>query len=175
MAKLSDKEKMMLACMLAGNDGQSRVEIERPNPDEGVYLVVPDSWALNESVGVVNVVFTVAETMTQGENVTDCKGRRLVAEFWINNKSANARTARSLHLALFGSFMKEQPEIATVFDWFKQLADCKEWVIRRTVKEGKGRFFANDAFFSKARWAELDKDSKAETSPAVLNEALGTS
>ena len=72
MAKLSDKEKMMLACMLAGNDGQSRVEIERPNPDEGVYLVVPDSWALNETVGVVNVVFTVAETMTQGEPPTGC-------------------------------------------------------------------------------------------------------
>ena len=36
MAKMSNKSRALLNCMLAGNDGESRVEIPRPNPDEGV-------------------------------------------------------------------------------------------------------------------------------------------
>lgn len=171
--KLSDKEKALMNCMIAGNGGESRVRTPRPNPDEGVYSVVPDDWEVNDSVGVINATFKVGEKL--GTKDAPERGRLLRVAFWINSKSAVQRTARSLHLALTGSFLKEEPELATVMDWFIQLTSAPEWIVRRTVKAGDGRYFENDAFFSPERWRQLDKDESAECDAAKIQEALGTS
>lgn len=171
--KYSDKETALMNMMVAGNGGESRVEIPRPNPDEGVYSVTPDEWDVNETVGVINATFKVNEKL--GDKADASKGRFMRVAFWVNNPASVQRTARSLHLALTGTFLNDQPELATVMDWFLQLTSAPEWIVRRTVKAGKGRYFENDAFFSPERWRQLEKDSNSVTNPAEIATAVGSS
>jgi hypothetical protein len=169
---LSDKAKSLLACMVAGNDGEEVVKTPRPNPDEGIYSVLPSDWDHNEAVGVINATFTVTSKGSDA-SAPEC-GRTMFVTFWINTPAAVQRSAGSLHLALTGKFLNGQPSCGTVLEWFLDLMAAPEWIVRRSVREGNnGKLFCNDAFFTVERWRQVEKDSNAVTSPAEIAAAVG--
>lgn len=171
-AKLSAKEKALYNMMIVGNGDETIIKSARPNPDEGVYSVVPEDWDLNESVGVINATFKISAK----EGVDDApeKGRLIRVAFWTNNPDAVQRTARGLHLALTGKFLNERPALATVVDWFNQLMSSAEWIIRRQVREAdNGRLFENDSFYSPERWRQLEADRAVKTSVKAVAAAVG--
>lgn len=171
-AKLSAKEKALYNMLILGNDGETRVKSSRPNPDEGVYSVVPDDWEENEPVGVINATFKISEK----EGVDDAPecGRLIRVAFWTNNPDAVQRTARGLHLALTGKFLNDRPAIETVLDWFMQLMGAAEWVVRRSVREvDNGKLFCNDSFYSPERWRQLEADRAVKTSVKAVAAAVG--
>lgn len=171
-AKMSDKENALYNMVITGNGGESKVESARPNPDEGVYSVVPDDWSINESVGVINATFKIGEKL--GTKDAPEVGRLIRIAFWTNNPKAVLRTARGLHLALTGKFLNDQPQLTTVIDWFNQLMSADEWIVRRTVREAdNGRLFENDAFYSKQRWHQLEADRSVKTSVEAVAAAIG--
>ena len=171
-AKMSDKSNALYNMLVTANDGETQVKSSRPNPDEGVYSVVPDDWSLNESVGVINATFNIGEKL--GTKDAPEVGRLIRVAFWTNNADAVQRTARGLHLALTGKFLNDRPSLATVVDWFEQLMQAPEWIVRRTVREAdNGRLFENDAFYSPERWKQLDRDRAIKTSVKAVAEAVG--